>query len=109
MKLLVGYNVDSNPDENVSEDWWKKISISSTKNNISSEQMVESTNNNNNINIINDNNDNNNHMSVETTDLSSSHDTQFEGSFSDGSHASYQPSSLRPSHEIFKINKNVIQ
>ncbi|RHZ50700.1 hypothetical protein Glove_493g23 [Diversispora epigaea] len=55
--------------KNVSEDWWKKISISSTKNNISTEQMVEST-----ITITSTLST----MFEETTDLSSSHDTQFD-------------------------------
>ncbi|RHZ48141.1 hypothetical protein Glove_557g51 [Diversispora epigaea] len=57
-------------------------------------RMVESDNNNSNNNIII-------HMLEQATVLSSSHDTQFEESFPDGSYISYQPSSLHSPHENF--------
>ncbi|RHZ87371.1 hypothetical protein Glove_37g188 [Diversispora epigaea] len=45
-------------------------------------------------------------MLEQATVLSSSHDTQFEESFPDGSYISYQPSSLHSPHENFEINQN---
>ncbi|RHZ58603.1 hypothetical protein Glove_372g11 [Diversispora epigaea] len=68
---VFGYNVDLNLDELCGSG--------------------ESNNNDNNSN-------NNNRMLKETTD---SYDTQFKGSFSNGSYISYLPSSLYPPHENF--------